>query len=219
MFKFLSKYGFYLMIIVILSELLIPFLFAAHYPHYNQLTMLISDFGENSSPVQPYFKAWQFLDGLLIWLTIPSFYVRFKETSALLAKLLSLSLALYALGDCIFSAFFDRTLASGFSLEEEIHDYGSGIAFVALLVGVFLLIKLYSLESNTRLVKLFLILFIFSTFFMILYAAPRIPIIKTFKIPDRGLWQRLNLLFLYLPFLIVSFINLPPFIKPTRQCS
>lgn len=181
--------------------------------------MLISDFGEKNSPVQPYFKAWQLFDGLLIWTTVPSFYARFKATSASLAGLLSLSLVIYALGDCIFSALFDRTLAPGFSLEEEIHDYGSGVAFVALLIGTFLLIKLYSLESNTRLVKLFLVLFAFSTLFMILYAAPRIPFIKTLQIPDRGLWQRLNLLFLYLPFLIVSFKNLPPLSRPTRQYS
>lgn len=219
MIKFLSKYGFYLMILAILSESLVPFILATHYSHYNQLTMLISDFGEKTSPVQPYFKTWQLIDGLLIWSTIPSFYTRFKGTSKKLAQLLSLSLGIYGLGDCIFSAFFDRTLVSGFSLEETIHDYGSGVAFVALLIGTFILIKLYALESNTSLVKLFIGLFILSTFFMILYAAPRIPIIKTFNIPYRGLWQRLNLLFLYLPFLIVSIKNLPTFTKSLQQYS
>lgn len=206
--RILKKYGFYIMILTILSELLVPLIFAKMYPNYSQLTMLISDFGEDNSPIQNLFKIWQLTDGILFILTIPSFYEWFRDISQKEAKFLSISIAVYAIGDCLFTALFDRSLETDFNLASEIHDYGSGVGFVSFLIGTFLLIRLYQVEKDFFMCKLLLSVFILSSIFMILFAAPRIPFIASLNIPYRGLWQRLNLIFLYLPFFIVSVKNI-----------
>ena len=205
----IKKYGFFIMILVIISELTFPFIFAKFYPDYNPVTMLISDFGEDGSPIKTAFKMWQLIDGGLFLLAIPSFYERFKHTSKPLAKWLSIMLVGFAVGDCLITGIFDRsTNASKIDIESIIHDYLSGAGFVALLLAVYILIKLYKVEKRYLFVQILIIIFILSVCFMILFAAPKIPIVNQIPIPYRGLWQRLNLLFLYLPFLLVSLKNL-----------
>lgn len=203
--KIIKKYGFFIMITVIISELTFPFVFANFYPDYDPITMLISDFGEDGSPIKTVFKIWQLIDGGLFLLTIPSFYERFKHTSKPLAKWLSIMMAGFAIGDCVITGIFDRsTSTTKINVESIIHDYLSGLGFVALLIAVYILTKLYNLEKEQLAVQLFLIIFLLSICFMLLFAAPKIPIINQVRIPYRGLWQRLNLLFLYLPFFLVS---------------
>ncbi|MFD2305494.1 DUF998 domain-containing protein [Enterococcus termitis] len=201
----LKKYGFKLMIFVICSELIVPIILGLLYPNYDPVTMLISDFGEDGSPVKIVFKTWQLLDGSLFLLTIPSFYERFKRTSLPLAKSLSIMMGIFAIGDCLITGLFDRsTDPTAIDIEALIHDYASGIGFVALFIGIFLLINLYSIEKKHVYVWNFVLIFILSGIFMILFAAPKIPLIEQFHIPYRGLWQRANLFFLYLPFLVVA---------------
>lgn len=201
---FLKKNGFFIFILAILSELCVPFILAHFYPNYHPLNGLISDFGTNNSPVQNYFKFWQLIDGILFLLGIPSFFYRFQHTSVIFSKWLSIMIAIFALGDCICTSIFDRSTGTEFNLAGLIHEYASGLGFIAFLVGTFILIKLYLLENNQSMVIFLIIIFIISTLFMILFASPNIPILKTMNIPYRGLWQRANLFFLYLPFLVVA---------------
>lgn len=196
------------MILVIISEVTFPFIFAHFYPNYNQVTLLISDFGEDGSPVKLAFKVWQLIDGCLFLLVIPSFYERFKSTSQTLTIWLSISLAIFSIGDCLVTVLFDRTTnAAQIDIEALIHDYLSGAGFIALLMATFFLIRLYALESSHLFVRILIFILILSACFMFLYAAPKIPIINQFHIPYRGLWQRANLFFLYLPFFLVALKN------------
>lgn len=206
--RFLKKYGFFIMILVILSELIMPFILIAFYPNYDPLSMLISDFGEDGSPTKTFFKIWQLIDGSLLLLTVPSFYERFKKTSKPLSAWLSVMIAIFAVGDCLVTSLFDRSPSvATIDLEAVIHDYASGVGFVALLIAIFLLIRLYILEENQLAIRGLFIVFIISAFFMFLFAAPKIPVVRALHIPYRGLWQRANLLFLYLPFFFVAIKN------------
>ncbi len=205
----LKKSGFYLLVIVVIAELSVPFFLAGHYPNYDSITMLISDFGEEGSPVRHLFKFWQLIDGSLFLLTIPSFYLRFSQTSPVLAKWLGVMMATFAIGDCITTGILDRStnpLEAG--MESLVHDYASGAGFTALLAATFLLILLYKMENNSFVVRTFTLIFILSLCLLLLYAAPKLPGLNTLNIPYRGLWQRLNLLFLYLPFFFVALKNL-----------
>ena len=204
---FLINYGFIFMILAILSELIVPIIFAYIYPNYNQQKMLISDFGEAGSPIRKSFKIWQLIDGLLFILAAPSFYECFYSTSPKLALGVEVTIILFGLGDCLFTAIFDRVESTKFNFQGAIHDYGSGVGFVALLVNTFFLIKLYVLEQKFLLVEIVTLLFISSTICMLVFASSRIPFFRRLKIRYRGFWQRANLLFLYLPLMIVAIIN------------
>lgn len=202
---FFNEYGYLFVLAAVLSELMGPFILAKKYPHYHQLTMLISDFGEAGSPVRTPFKIWQFVDGVLFMLAIPSFSGYFYDISPLLSCLLGLSIGLFALGDCIFTAIFDRVEGSQLTFQGALHDYGSGVGFVALLMTTVLFIRLYLLEHNRLLSLVLLVIFFLSGICMLVFASPRIPIIRRINVSYRGFWQRANLFFLYLPLLIVVF--------------
>ena len=171
--------------------------------------MLISNFGETGMPTKMAFKVWEIINGCLFILSAPAFYARFAHTSHSLATGVAICIALFGLGDCIITGVVDRansTAEVGFT--SLLHNYASGAGFVALLIGTFLLIGLFHLEHNHMVVIAFIVIFILSSIFMFLFAMPKIPIINAFQVSHRGLWQRLNLLFLYLPFFIVAVKNI-----------
>lgn len=210
----LERYGFYLLIVAVISELVLPFVLGRFVPGYNQVEMLISSFGENGVPTQLAFKVWEIINGTLFVLAAPAFYARFEHTSQPLAMWTAICIAIFGIGDCIITGLVDRagsTKEVGFA--SLLHNYASGAGFLGLLIGTFLLIWLFYLEQNHMMVITLIIIFVLSSFFMLLFATPKIPIVNSFHVAYRGLWQRLNLLFLYLPFFIVAVQNLPIFKK------
>lgn len=207
--EFLKRYGFYFLVLAVVSELALPFILGRWLPGYNQIEMLISNFGETGMPTKWAFKIWEVVNGVLFILSAPAFYERFRETSNPLAGWTALLIAVFGIGDCIITGLVDRAATTeevGFT--SLLHNYASGAGFVALLIGTFLLIKLYHMEQNTWMVILLPIIFVLSSIFMFLFALPKIPFVSEFQVAHRGLWQRLNLFFLYLPFLLVAIGNL-----------
>lgn len=205
MVNFLKKNGFLMMILVLVSETFVPFLLALFYPGYNHITMLISNFGEAGVPTQIAFKIWAITDGLLFIAAIPAFYHYFAKTSKRAAQLLALSMFFYALGDCIITGIVNRVPdAPSASFGALLHDYASGFGFVTLLFGIFVMILLLFAQNQPLLAKLFLAIFLVALFFMVLFVWNKIPVLNNYHLGYRGLWQRLNLLFMYLPYLIIS---------------
>lgn len=202
---FLQKYGYYLIILAIISEVALPFILAQYYPGYTQVDMLISTFGENGVPTQDAFKIWEVINGTLFVLGAPCFYQRFQGTNQRLAFWLMIMVIIFGVGDCIITGVVDRaTTTEQIGFSSYLHNYASGAGFVALLAGTFILIKLYHLERNRLMLTLLPIIFVIAMIFMFLFAMPKIPIISQFQVSHRGLWQRLNLYFLYLPYMMVS---------------
>lgn len=205
--KLLKKIGFYLLIVAIISELVLPFVLGPFLTDYSQINQLISTFGETGMKTRIYFKIWEIINGTLFILAAPALFERFKKTSSKLSLWTAISLGIFGLGDCILTGLMDRaSTLDEVGFESLLHNYASGAGFVALLLGTFFLIVLYYLEQEKKTVKAFIIIFILSTIFIFLFSLPKIPILST-EIPYRGLWQRLNLFFLYLPFLITAVKN------------
>lgn len=211
--KVLERYGFYLIILAVISELVLPFVLGPYIKGYSQVEMLISTFGETGMKTKTAFKVWEIINGCLFILGAPALYARFAPTNSRLAFWTAICVALFGLGDCIITGIVDRAnSATEVDFTTLLHNYASGAGFVALLVGTGLLVWLYYLEHNQVMVWILIAIFILAMIFMFLFAMPKIPIINAFQVSHRGLWQRLNLLFLYLPFFIVAVGNLP-FIK------
>lgn len=206
--KLLERYGFYLIILAVISELVLPFVLGHYIAGYSQTEMLISSFGETGQPTKLAFKIWEIVNGSLFILGAPAIYARFNATNHLIALWTAICIAIFGIGDCIITGVVDRASSTkevGFT--SLLHNYASGAGFMALLVGTFLLIWLFYLERNQFMVISLIVIFILSSIFMFLFSMPKIPIIKAFQISHRGLWQRLNLLFLYLPFFWVAIKN------------
>ena len=197
--------GMIILLIALTSEILLPFILSTQFPVYNHATMLISEFGEVGSPVARFFNMGMIINGMLFLLAIPSVFNRFKQTNKSLSIALSIMIGLYALGDCILTGVFARSsTGEALTIGQQIHDYASGVGFVALLIGIAILISLYRIESNKPIEKLLEVLLIVSFIFMIIYSNKRLPILNVLDIPFRGLWQRLNLFAMYAPYIILA---------------
>lgn len=207
--KILKEYGFYLLLLAIISEIALPFILARYYPNYSQINNLISTFGETDSPTKWAFKIWEIINGSLFVLSAPAIYDRFKETNHRFALILSLLVVVFGLGDCIITGLFDRAAnQSEVDFTSLLHNYASGAGFVALLIGTLLLFLLYRQEKNELFTIFLPLIFLVAMVFMFLFAMPKIPIISQFQISHRGLWQRLNLWFLYLPYFLTAIQSL-----------
>ncbi|MBS7577123.1 MULTISPECIES: DUF998 domain-containing protein [unclassified Enterococcus] len=196
--------GFYLMIITITSEIILPFILGSFYPEFNQWSNLISDFGASGSPVQNTFKLWEIIDGSLLIIAASAFYFRFKSTSESLAKLLTVLIVLYAIGDCIITGIADRVQSAKPTIMGQIHDYASGISLIAIFLGILVLIILYHFEDNQLMTRAFIIILILAGLTMLLFAAPRLPLINQLHLPYRGLTQKILLYLLFSPFFFTS---------------
>ncbi|MBS7577797.1 MULTISPECIES: DUF998 domain-containing protein [unclassified Enterococcus] len=198
-----KQFGFYLMILVIISETVSPFILGHFYPHFNQLNMLMSDFGEAGKPTRSAFKIWQIIDGSIYIISAFAFYQSFKNTSKGLAKLLTASIILYALGDCIITGIADR-VKNHASIVGRIHSDASALSLLAIWLGIIILILLYKKENNDWFANLLKVILAFATAILIIYSKHKIPILKEFRFPLRGLTQKLCLYSLFLPFLLVA---------------
>lgn len=205
----IEKYGFWFLVLAVVSEIALPFVLGAFTPNYSQINDLISTFGEDGGTTRIVFKIWQATNGTLFLLAIPAFYAYFKPTSSKLALGLAIMIAVFAIGDCWITALFDQQQnATGWKMiAGMIHEYGTGIGFSGLLIGIFLLWRLVLLQGQKITGMILVGLFGFALFFMLLFSWPRLPILNQWTLPYRGLWQRLNLLFLYLPYTYIALIH------------
>lgn len=201
-----QRYGIYLLELAIISEIILPFALAIMYPEFDHITMLISEFGNANEQTKLIFRVWMFINGGLFIASSYAVYRRFSLSNSFYAILLSLSIAVFGIGDCVLTSLFE-TSATGnaHTLSDKIHDMGSAAGFAALLIGVVILIKLYHIEKQKLIVSIIGVCLVFLLFFMLLYSMKRIPVLKAYDLPYRGSWQRLNLIFMYLPYLIMTF--------------
>lgn len=200
-----NRYGFYFLIVAVFSELALPFVLGHFVSGYSQTEMLISSFGETGMRTKAAFRLWEILNGCLFILAAPAFYHRFTATNPKLALCLGIFIVAFGIGDCIITGLVSRAKTTeevGFA--SLLHNYASGAGFVALLLGTLVLMWLYYQEKNQGMVMSMVFIFLLASLFMLLFAMPKLPIIKAFQVSHRGLWQRLNLLFLYLPYVLVS---------------
>lgn len=204
-----KRFGFYLLVLAVASELLLPFVLGHFIPGYQQKNMLISSFGETGMETRNAFRIWEIFNGVLFIAAAPAFYQEFKTTSPLLAAGLVGSLILFGLGDCIITGLFARAkTAEEVGFASILHNVASGAGFIALFVGNGLLIWLFFLRHKPGWGLVLLTLLVLAGITMLLFSSPKLPLLKAYHVAHRGLWQRLTLLFLYLPYLLVSLRSL-----------
>lgn len=61
---FLQKYGFYFLLLGVISDLSTPYILGLFYPKLNQMTTVISVFSDVDSPVRRAFLVWSVVSGL-----------------------------------------------------------------------------------------------------------------------------------------------------------
>ncbi|MGM0113205.1 DUF998 domain-containing protein [Enterococcus sp. DIV0187] len=197
------------LICAVIGDFSLPYYLGRFYSDFNQMTMIISQLGEPTSPVQNYFNNGSVVTGTLFVLASFGIYDFFRSESKRFAQILAGAIALYGFGDCILTGLVHISeSASFFSPAYFLHAAFSGISMVAMMFVP--LVLAYQAALNQQKVRslFYSVCLIGSILALLLFAAYYLPVIGRWLSSTRGFWQRLSLFFLYLPALSIAFRQL-----------
>ena len=202
-------FGWYALLIAIMGDLLVSTILSLFYKEYSIATMSISALGNPKSPVRLPFNIWMFLEGVLFLLSLPVLYNRYHLTSGWITIVLIAFIAVFGVGSCIFTAFFSVNETKDIvTISSKIHGAGSALGFIVFLF-VPLLLAILSFKGGEMIIGVICIIcFIISLVFFALFVMSDKKEFANTVISNEGLWQRLNLFFMYLPLAIVSIQNI-----------
>lgn len=197
------------LICAVIGDFSLPYYLGRFYSDFNQMTMIISQLGEPTSPVQNYFNNGSVVTGTLFVLASFGIYGFFQSESKRFAQIIAGAIALYGFGDCILTGLVHISeSASFFSPAYFLHAAFSGISMVAMMFVPLVLAYQAALNQQKVLSLFYSICLIVSILALLLFAAYYLPVIGRWLSSTRGFWQRLSLFFLYLPALSIAFRQL-----------
>lgn len=197
------------LICAVIGDFSLPYYLGRFYSDFNQMTMIISQLGEPTSPVQNYFNNGSVVTGTLFVLASFGIYNFFQSESKRFAQIIAGAIALYGFGDCILTGLVHISeSASFFSPAYFLHAAFSGISMVAMMFVPLVLAYQATLKQQKVLSLFYSVCLIGSILALLLFAAYYLPVIGRWLSSTRGFWQRLSLFFLYLPALSIAFRQL-----------
>lgn len=205
----LVKYGWYALLVAILGDILVPFILAPFYQGYSHMSMTISALGNPQSPVRGVFNLWMLLEGLLFLLAIPAIYNYYNSVSKPLINTVIIFISIFAIGACIFTCFFSvNETKDVVTTASKIHGIGSVIGFM-LFLFVPLLLSILEFKNNDKTNGVIAVVsFIIAFLFFVLFVMSDKPEFSNTIIAKEGIWQRLNILFMYIPLGVISVRNI-----------
>lgn len=201
----LESCGWILLLIAMAGDLLVSLLLSLFYSEYNSMKMSISALGNPSSPVRVLFNIWMFSEGVLFLLALPAINRFFRPVSGWLTGVLIVFIAVFAVGACIFTSFFSVNESRDVvTVASRIHGAGSAVGFL-LFLFVPLLMAILSFEDHNMTMGIVGITsFVLALVFFSLFIMSDKPFFKDTIVDNEGLWQRLTLVFMYLPLAVTS---------------
>ena len=196
----LNSCGWIFLLAAMAGDLLVSLFLPLFYSGYNSLKMSISALGNPSSPVRIPFNIWMFVEGVLFLLALPAVHARFHSVSAGITNVLIVFIAVFAVGACILTCFFSvNESREVVTTASKIHAAGSVTGFMLFLFVPLLVAVLHFKEHNMTMGNVSIASFVLALVFFTLFVMSDKPEFKDTFVDHEGLWQRLNLLFLYLP--------------------
>lgn len=199
------KYGWISLLIAMVGDIVVSLVLPLFYKEYSCLKMSISALGNPQSPVRIPFNIWMLLEGFLFLAAIPSIHRLYRPVSTGLTYTVIIAVVVFAIGACICTCFFSvNETKEVVTVASQIHGVGSVIGFM-LFLFVPLFIAILSFKSGDRSFGvIYIISFILAMIFFVLFVMSDKSEFADTLINNEGLWQRLNLVFMYFPFLMVS---------------
>ncbi len=196
-------YGWIFLLTAMAGDLIVSFILSLFYKEYSSLKMSISALGNPSSPVRMPFNLWMLLEGILFLLALPAINMAFHDTSEVITNVILVFIAFFAVGACIFTCFFSVSESKAqVTFASKVHGAGSAIGFMLLLFVPLLVSVLYFKAQDNAMGAFSAVCFIIALAFFVLFIMSDKKKFEDTVVNNEGLWQRLNLLFMYLPLAI-----------------
>jgi hypothetical protein len=201
----LIRLGWYALLIAMAGDIIVSLVLPLFYKGYSITGMSISALGNPQSPVRMPFNIWMLIEGILFLAAIPAFIISYRPVSGGLAVTTAVFIAVFAVGACIFTCFFSVNESKDVvTTASRIHGAASVIGFM-LFLFVPLLVAIFSFKNREGAAGwISIACFVLSLVFFVLFVmSDKEEFSRTF-IANEGLWQRLNLLFMYMPLAITA---------------
>lgn len=204
-----GKFFWILLLLTVAGEFLVPFILKSHYPGYNSNTTVMSVLGSPQSPVRMIYNSWLIWLGCFLIVTSFVYFDQIKNTSLSLAMLILISIIVFAVGAGILSAIFSVNETKDLNtLSSKIHGFGAAIGFMTLLFFP-LLMGIVSFKQKSYIYGgLLLITFLLALIFFTLFIMADKEQFKNTFVSYEGLWERLTLMTMYLPFVYQAVIKI-----------
>lgn len=186
---------------VMIIDNLLPFLLGMYYAGNDHNRMALSVLGCKQSPVKWYYNIWCILSGLVF---IIGGYITHSFFATGVSVAVWVLLALYGLGCEILSGLFPlNENREDQDLSSKIHGLGSALGFTALLFCP-LLLGIASLMTGFFIWGMIGILsFVVALTFFVFFILGEKEALSQTVLQYGGLWQRLILVFCYIPFFLL----------------
>ncbi len=189
------------LLLTIIGEFLLPWILKHFYPGYDSKMMVMSALGSPESPVRIIYNIWLIWLGCFLSFTATVYYSAYKENYHFLSIIMMLSVLLFAVGAGLLSGIFSVNESKDVvTVASKIHGAGAAVGFMALLFFP-LLCSVIAFRQTDRLfgfVCLFAFLLAFVCFACFIMGDKE-EFAKT-VLGYEGLWERLTLFFMYVPF-------------------
>lgn len=198
-----------ILLCTIIGEFLLPCLLERYYTDYNSKTMVMSALGSPQSPVRLIYNLWLIWLGVFLTFTAFVYFEKTKEVSPVLSFLLLLSIGVFAIGAGVISGFFSVNESKSIvTVASKIHGLSAAIGFMTLLFFP-LLQSIIAFASNDLVQGIICIIsFLLAVLFFVFFIMGDKDRFRNTILSYEGLWERLCLFFMYVPFFYSAIKNI-----------
>ena len=206
---FESKLFYIILLATILGEFLLPWILGHFYKDYDGRTTVMSALGSPESPVRVIYNVWLVWLGVFLLAASFALYREIRTVSVGLSLMTLVSVCVFAIGAGILAGLFSVNESKDkVTVASRIHGVGSALGFMTLLFFP-LLQGIYGFMSG-RMIKgaVCVTAFVLALLFFVFFIMGDKERFQKTVFAYEGLWERLSLFFMYVPFLYLSVENL-----------
>lgn len=198
-----------ILLFTIIGEFIVPWILEQFYSEYNSMKMVMSVLGSPQSPVRLVYNLWLVWLGGFLAYTAGVYFMSFRANFPVLAVFMLLSIGFFAVGAGLISGFFSVNESKYIvTTASKIHGISAAIGFMALLLFP-LLNGIVSFKQNGTLEGIISISsFVLSLIFFACFVMGAKEQFQNTPLKYEGLWERLTLFCMYIPFVYKSMSNL-----------
>lgn len=194
-----------ILLFTVIGEFIVPWILSRFYSEYDGRMMVMSALGSPQSPVRLIYNIWLVWLGGFLTFTAAAYFAKTRAEFPVLAVFILLSIGIFAVGAGLISGLFSVNESRDIvTTASRIHGAGAAIGFMAFLFFP-LLNGIISFKQNGTVEGIVSIsAFVLALVFFACFVMGDKEQFQNTVLEYEGLWERLTLFCMYIPFLYKS---------------